>query len=37
MENLSINYTLLNKKRINDDEKKKFRYPVELTILLITI
>ena len=34
MENLSINYTLLNKKRIHDDEKKMFTYPVELTIRL---
>ena len=33
----SINYTLLNEKRIHDDEKKKFTYPVELTILLHTI
>ena len=33
----SINYTLLNEKRLHDDEKKKFTYPVELTILLLTI
>ena len=33
----SINYTLLNEKRIHDDEKKMFTYPVELTILLHTI
>ena len=32
----SVNYTLLNEKRINDNEKKMFTYPVELTILLIT-
>ena len=33
----SINYTLLNEKRMHDDGKKMFTYPVELTILLITI
>ena len=33
----SINYTLLNEKRIHDDEKKKFTYHAELTILLHTI
>ena len=33
----SINYTLLNEKRIHDDGKNKFTYSVELTILLITI
>ena len=32
-----INYTLLNEKRIHHDGKKMFTYPVELTILLITI
>ena len=32
-----ISYTLLNEKRIYDDEKKMFTYPVELTILLHTI
>ena len=34
MENLRVNYTLLNEKQ---GPKKKFIYPVELTILLITL